>query len=493
MALCKHCQAELPEDSTLCPACGTDNAAEEILEETAVEVTEVPEETAEESCEETAEEPRESMYNDPWEKPAAKKFSVAKLIGILLGLLVVAGIVYFCVQQGSTAEGSIIDRDSYAGTVEQLTPGSATMDKVVATIGDDKLTNAEFQIYYWMQFYNMANMYGQYLSYMGLDTTIPFDEQDSGMPVNADATYAEISGDENALATLTWEQYFIQLALECYEEYTALSEEAIAAGMELPEDYAAMLTAIPDDLAAQAASAGFATAEEFLQASFGTGVTIEDYVAYMETYLMAATYAQEAQVVEGYTEADIEAYYDANAEAYASSGIEKVDRNVVNARHILIQPEVDVDSDGDGVADSSSEEAWTAAEQQANDLYAQWMEDPTEESFITLAGENSADTGSVANGGLYEDIYPGQMVPEFNDWCFDEARQPGDSAVVKTDYGFHIMYFVSEGDYVYWYYTAENDYKTQIYSERLDEIVAPVIAEVNYRNIYVNSLMDMIN
>ena len=498
MAFCKNCQGELPEDSTLCPACGADNAQTE--ETAAAEVTaaeeqaeEVCEETAAEETEEAAEESEADSAEEQDEAPA-KKFSGKRIIAALLAVVLVVSLVFLIVNKtGGSAEASILDRESYAGTVDQLTPDSATMTKVVASIGDDKLTNAEFQIYYWMQFYEMANMYGDYLTYLGLDTTRPFDEQDSGMPVNADVNYAEISSDANALATLTWEQYFIQMALECYEEYTALSEAAAAEGMEMPADYTAMLEAIPDDLAAQAEASGFATAEEFLQASFGTGVTVQNYVDYMQTYLMAATYAAEAQNVTDYTEADIEAYFDANAETYAASGIEKTDRNVVNVRHILIQPEMDLDSDEDGVADASSEEAWAAAEQTANDLYAQWNTDPTEEYFITLATENSADTGSLATGGLYEDIYPGQMVPEFNDWCFEESRQPADSAVVKTTYGFHIMYFVSEGDYVYWYMVAENDYKTQVYSERLDEIVAPVVADINYRNIYVNSLMDMVN
>ena len=34
------------------------------------------------------------------------------------------------------------------------------------------------------------------------------------------------------------------------------------------------------------------------------------------------------------------------------------------------------------------------------------------------------------------------MVTAFNDWCFDESRQPGDHAIVETEYGYHIMYFV---------------------------------------------------
>ena len=37
------------------------------------------------------------------------------------------------------------------------------------------------------------------------------------------------------------------------------------------------------------------------------------------------------------------------------------------------------------------------------------------------------------------------MVTEFNDWCFDESRQPGDTGIVETSYGVHVMYFDSFG------------------------------------------------
>ena len=34
------------------------------------------------------------------------------------------------------------------------------------------------------------------------------------------------------------------------------------------------------------------------------------------------------------------------------------------------------------------------------------------------------------------------MVPAFNEWIFDPSRNTGDTAIVETEFGFHIMYFV---------------------------------------------------
>ena len=72
-----------------------------------------------------------------------------------------------------------------------------------------------------------------------------------------------------------------------------------------------------------------------------------------------------------------------------------------------------------------------------------------EEKTLALAEEYSADTGSNTNGGLYENVFEGQMVEEFNDFCFDPAREPGDTGIVfneGTYCGYHIIYFVSWGE-----------------------------------------------
>ena len=58
-----------------------------------------------------------------------------------------------------------------------------------------------------------------------------------------------------------------------------------------------------------------------------------------------------------------------------------------------------------------------------------------------MAKDHSED-GNASTGGLYSGVYMGQMVEAFQDWCFDESRQPGDHGIVETEFGYHIMYFV---------------------------------------------------
>lgn len=109
----------------------------------------------------------------------------------------------------------------------------------------------------------------------------------------------------------------------------------------------------------------------------------------------------------------------------------------VDVRHILIMPE-----------DETKEASWTAAEKEAQRILALWLEDPTEENFGKLANEHSHDkSGKVTDGGIYPDVYMGQMVKAFEEWCFAD-HETGDYGIVKTEYGYHIMYFVRTDDAV---------------------------------------------
>ncbi len=104
----------------------------------------------------------------------------------------------------------------------------------------------------------------------------------------------------------------------------------------------------------------------------------------------------------------------------------------INVRHVLLY-----DDDY-----GSRAKALKAAEKLLADFNAG---DKTEEAFGLIALEYSQDPGSCYTGGLYENVASGQMVESFDKWCFDPARQAGDTGIVESDYGVHIMYFVGDG------------------------------------------------
>ena len=123
--------------------------------------------------------------------------------------------------------------------------------------------------------------------------------------------------------------------------------------------------------------------------------------------------------------------------------------NLVNVRHILVSYEGGTYDETTGTTTYNDKEK-QLAKSQADEILATFQAgEQTEEAFAALATEKTTDPGSKENGGLYENVYPGQMVTAFNDWCFDEARQPGDTGIVETNYGYHVMYFVGQDELTY--------------------------------------------
>lgn len=126
-------------------------------------------------------------------------------------------------------------------------------------------------------------------------------------------------------------------------------------------------------------------------------------------------------------------------------------------------------------------EGETATEEQiaakAQEILDSW--DGTEDGFAKLAEDYSQDGGSNTNGGLYENVPQGQMVAAFEDWCYEDGRQSGQTGIVQTTYGYHIMYFVGYGDTQYWHYGCENALRSADQSEWRTQLTNSVTAETN--------------
>lgn len=130
------------------------------------------------------------------------------------------------------------------------------------------------------------------------------------------------------------------------------------------------------------------------------------------------------------------------------------DSATVDVRHILFKYE-------DGATDEQKAEIDAKAEE----LYNTWKNgDATEASFSELAKTDSEDS-SASDGGLIENISKGQTVDAFENWCFDESRKPGDSGVIQTEYGAHIMYFVEKNDEPLW----KTNIKSTLASEKFND------------------------
>lgn len=109
-----------------------------------------------------------------------------------------------------------------------------------------------------------------------------------------------------------------------------------------------------------------------------------------------------------------------------------------NVRHILFSNEQYTDS------------------AKAEEVLAEWeAAGYTDEKFAELVTAYSYDEGSLATNGVYENVAQGEMTNHFNAWLFDASRKTGDRGIVESDYGWHIMEYLGEGEGTAWEANAE--------------------------------------
>lgn len=418
---CDKCGEELQELEQVCPACGAP-----------VEEASVPAE----ACEAPAAEQKEKK------QPVMVPLKLVLLVGaVVLLAVVLVGVVLMGTMQNDTdptvqttepsltvpADGDPEDvtcKGSYTLTEEAL-----AQDTVVATMGDHRLTNGQLQVFYWMQVYDFINYYGYYLSYMGLDYTQPLDMQT--------CSFSE--------EQMTWQQYFLGESLKAWQNYQLLTDLAEQADWEMPAEYQAQLDILEESLKQEAEDGEYGSVEEMLALQLGAGVTVADYAHYVKLYYVGNLYRSHLIDTVEVTDDEMEAYfqeYETELKENTPS-ITKDSGLLVDVRHILVMPEGGTLSD-DGLTTVYSDAEWEDCRVKAQAIYDQWLSgDKTEASFGDLANEKSEDQGGqVTDGGIYTDVYQGQMVEEFDAWCFDPARQSGDHGMVKTVYGYHVMYYV---------------------------------------------------
>lgn len=473
---CKFCEAEFEAQDSVCPVCGKDNAEPETVETVTQKETPVFEEAAVEEEPAALEDETVEAESVAAEKP---KKNVWMYVAIA-ACAALAVLLAFVIWQ-SVADKLPADKQTTAATTESTAPivydsydapeaeVLAAANKVVATMGEHQLTNRMLQIFYWSEYYNFLDLYGNYLSYYGLDYTAPLNEQ--GVPQSE----------------YSWEQYFVKVALDSWHRYQVLYLEAKKNGVEMDAEAKTALEQLPQTLADVAAEYGFESVDALLSADMGNGVTLDDYSKYMEVYYTGLQYYNYLHDGINPTREEVSAYFDENAETFSTNyGITKESGNLVNVRHILLQPE-GAEQDSTTGYITATDEQWEACRQGAQALLDSWAAgEATEEAFGKLANENSLDGGSNTTGGLYEDVLKGRMVEAFDEWIFAEGRQSGDTGLVKTEFGYHIMYFVGAGDEA-WYTYARPELISQLTGNAMQALMEASPIEIDDDAILLDS------
>jgi len=248
-----------------------------------------------------------------------------------------------------------------------------------------------------------------------------------------------------------------EASFKTYAAEKAVSDKAIAAAKTAADDQAAYdkmtdaekTTANETKTSTAAAKAAedkakaeviaAMTPEE--KAAYDAGVASEDITllnSLQKTQIDNASTDMGTWMFDGSRKAGDKKAFSAQGGYYAIYFVTRdADETLPTVRHILISP--------NKAKDTSSGDVFTVDEWNTGRTSAQALlnQITSLEKFIELVPANTTDTSSAATGGLYENIKPGEMMPEFNNWCFDPARKADDQAIVRTSYGFHIIRFIS--------------------------------------------------
>ena len=112
-----------------------------------------------------------------------------------------------------------------------------------------------------------------------------------------------------------------------------------------------------------------------------------------------------------------------------------------DAGHILFK----VDATGANGMYKTKAEAKAAAEKLYEEIKAQLVDNKISKEKFEEFGKVTHDSNV-----FYDNVNKGDMVEEFENWLFDEARFEGEIGLVETTYGWHIMYFGGESEEVAW-------------------------------------------
>lgn len=150
-----------------------------------------------------------------------------------------------------------------------------------------------------------------------------------------------------------------------------------------------------------------------------------------------------------------------------------------NVRHILVSFPTDEDGNTKELSDDEKNEYYA----EAKSILDEYLKNPTEDNFAALAKEKSDDTGSASNGGLIEDITPtSSYVENFLNWSVDSARKPGDTGIIESEYGYHVMYYSSANGET-WYENIKDEIFNDNYNAIFDELTSKYVKTVKFNSL----------
>ncbi len=279
-------------------------------------------------------------------------------------------------------------------------------------INGEAVNKVEFDYEYNLTKNNYITQYGSYLTYFGLDTSKDLSTQ----------MYSD---------TLTWQDYFEQMAVENLKQEKAMNAAAKAEGFtyDTTEEY----NTFKETIKTSAASAGVSE-KEYVRSVYGTYATMGRIAEYVKNDMIMNAYYQKLQEDNAPSDDEIQNYYEENKATYDSVDyrLTTIEAELPTEPTDLADP-VEATTAPDAATDGTA--TTDTAYQPSDAEIAKAMEDAK-----VLADD--AEKTVATTGDAHENEQKSSVNYLISDWLFDDARKAGDTTVITNDTS-HCYYVVA--------------------------------------------------
>lgn len=297
--------------------------------------------------------------------------------------------------------------------------GIIQKNTIAAYVGDREINTVELSYYYidginsfyneWYEYY--ADSTDTYLKAMGLDTSVPLNEQ----------VYDEETGE-------TWADYFITEAINQAASDYAMYDLAMAdESFELSEDDKASITNTMSMLNTYAIIYGYEDADLYLRACYGYGSSEASYEEYYERSVIASAYYADYEGTFTYTAEDRSAY-----EADKKVNFNSYDYTSVYMSYTYFREEC-TDESEDHDHDAHLVELNAAAREAMEEAAKNLATATSVEELEKKAEEIEVTEGSTISVTTNEGILHTSINATLSEWLADESRQVGDIAAIPNE------------------------------------------------------------
>ena len=291
----------------------------------------------------------------------------------------------------------------------------ATHETYVVVNGE-AVNKVEFDYQYNLTKNNYITQYGSYLTYFGLDTSKDLSTQ----------MYSD---------TLSWQDYFEQMAVENLKQSKAMKAAADAEGFtyDTTDEY----NTFKETIKTSAASAGISE-KEYVRSIYGAYATMSRIEQYVKNDMVMNAYYEKLQEDNAPSDDEIQSYYEENKATYDSVDyrLTTIEADLPTEPTELADPveetaSTDTAADGTAAADTTQDTAYQPSDAEI----AKAMEDAK-----VLADD--AEQTVAKNGEAHENEQKSSVNYLISEWLFDDARKAGAPPVITNDNS-HCYYVVA--------------------------------------------------